>query len=157
MVIVNFVPEIYSILFRYRRCRCRTLLYLPCIFHLRTETIWVSATLRILISWLVAYKIQTRSSYSAKFNYAIEFTAYSSSNTPMSLNTPVLVIWQNIDIPSNFPWIGEVHDSKFLRCREIPLCVVKYPYLPRNIRICRQIPLSAAKYPYFIYKYHYYY
>ena len=32
----------------------------------------------------------------------------------MSLNTPVLVIWQNIDIPSNFPWIGEVHNSKFL-------------------------------------------
>ena len=34
---------------RYRCCRCRTLLYLPCIFRLRTETIWVSATLRILI------------------------------------------------------------------------------------------------------------
>ena len=34
---------------RYRRCRCRTLLYLPCIFRLRTEIIWVSATLRILI------------------------------------------------------------------------------------------------------------
>ena len=33
----------------HRRCRCRTLLYLPCIFRLRTETIWVSATLRILI------------------------------------------------------------------------------------------------------------
>ena len=33
----------------YRRCRCRTLLYLPCIFRLRTETIWVSVTLRILI------------------------------------------------------------------------------------------------------------
>ena len=49
VVIVNFVTEIYSILFRYRRCRCRTLLYLPCIFRLRTETIWVSATLRILI------------------------------------------------------------------------------------------------------------
>ena len=31
------------------RCGCRTLLYLPCIFRLRTETIWVSATLRILI------------------------------------------------------------------------------------------------------------
>ena len=27
----------------YRHCRCRTLLYLPCIFRLRTETIWVSA------------------------------------------------------------------------------------------------------------------
>ena len=39
----------YSILFRYRRCRCITLLYLPCIFRLRTETIWVSATHRILI------------------------------------------------------------------------------------------------------------
>ena len=25
----------------YRRCRCRTLLYLTCIFRLRTETIWV--------------------------------------------------------------------------------------------------------------------
>ena len=50
VIIVNFVPEIYSILFRYRRCRCRTLLYLPCIFRLRTETIWVSATLRILIA-----------------------------------------------------------------------------------------------------------
>ena len=35
--------------FRYWRCRCRTLLYLPCIFRLRTETIWFSATLRILI------------------------------------------------------------------------------------------------------------
>ena len=49
VIIVNFVPEIYSILFRYRCCRCRTLLYLPCIFRLQTETIWVSATLRILI------------------------------------------------------------------------------------------------------------
>ena len=34
---------------RYRRCRCRTLLYLPCIFRLRTETIWEPSTLRILI------------------------------------------------------------------------------------------------------------
>ena len=34
---------------KYRSCRCRTLLYLPCIFRLRTETIWVSAALRILI------------------------------------------------------------------------------------------------------------
>ena len=33
---------------RYRRCRCRTLSYLP-IFRLPTETSWVSATLRILI------------------------------------------------------------------------------------------------------------
>ena len=35
---------------RYRHCRCRTVWYLPCIFRLRTETIWVSATLRILIN-----------------------------------------------------------------------------------------------------------
>ena len=33
----------------YRRCRCCTLLYLPCIFRLQTETIWVYTTLRILI------------------------------------------------------------------------------------------------------------
>ena len=37
---------------RYRRCRCRTLLYLPCIFRLRTETIWLSTTLRILTIWV---------------------------------------------------------------------------------------------------------
>ena len=35
---------------RYRRCRCCTLLYLPGIFRLRTETIWVSAILGILIT-----------------------------------------------------------------------------------------------------------
>ena len=41
---------------RYRRCRCSTLLYLPCIFRLRTETIWVSATLRVLILIAIAEK-----------------------------------------------------------------------------------------------------
>ena len=38
---------------RYRRCRCRTLLYLPYIFRLRTETIW--ATICILIIHVNTY------------------------------------------------------------------------------------------------------